>query len=396
MTAATIWSAGASLSLNTVVASTTTQNGMLFRVTQAGTTGSSEPEWAKSVGVTVYDNNVRYISFSSTFSEISKINPSAIVELYELHLDSAIHGSNTVYRFHNGSSLNANGKITWKGNEYFRFPIEADGFAYQRGQLPRPTLTISNLFSTPNISAILLAVNQTTTGNDLTGAKFVRIRTLVKFIDHINFPVRSVITGTENVQAVDPSDIETITYTVTVVADSNGDNVFAINGVQKPFLTMKRGSTYIFDQSHSSNSGHPLRIKSDTSGLQPIWGEVTGSAGQAGYQITYKPEYPDAPNDLRYVCEVHGNAMGREITMNNPNTITVTQNVVSLQQTNPFGTPDPSAEFPQEIYFIDRKTNDNREVVSWELSAVFDLMGIRAPKRQCTRRLFPAVGTFKQ
>lgn len=252
MTAATVWSAGASLSLNTIVASTTGANGMFFRVTQAGTTGSSEPEWSKEIGTVIYDNTVRYISFSSTFEEISKINPSAIIELFELQLVAAIHGSNQIYRFHNGSSLNANGQITWKGNAYYRFPIEADGFAYQRGQLPRPTLSISNLHTTPNISAILLAVNQTTTGNDLVGAKFVRIRTLVKFIDAVNFA-------------------------------------------------------------------------------------------------------------------------------NNTN-----------------ATADPNAEFPREVFFVDRKTNENRSVVSWELSAVFDLMGIRAPKRQCTRSLFPAVGTFKQ
>ena len=52
--------------------------------------------------------------------------------------------------------------------------------------------------------------------------------------------------------------------------------------------------------------------------------------------------------------------------------------------------------FPQEIYFIDRKSAENREVVSWELAAVFDLAGIRAPKRQCTRAIFPTIGTFIQ
>ena len=63
---------------------------------------------------------------------------------------------------------------------------------------------------------------------------------------------------------------------------------------------------------------------------------------------------------------------------------------------NPFGTPDSTAEFPQEIYYIDRKSAENREIVSWELAAVFDLAGIRSPKRQCTRSLFPSIGTFTQ
>ena len=193
------------------------------------------------------------MSTDPVFSDIQKVNPSAIIELFTLTLDSSLHGATTVYRFHAGTNLDANGKIVWDGNEYLRFPVQATGFAYQRGQLPRPTLSVSNMGS-PSISAILLTVNQTTAGNDLTGAKVVRIRTMARFLDAANF------------------------------------------------------------------SG----------------------------------------------------------------------------ATNPFGTPDPNAEFPQEIYYIDRKKAENREVVSWELAAVFDLAGIRSPKRQCTRSLFPSIGTFNQ
>lgn len=51
--------------------------------------------------------------------------------------------------------------------------------------------------------------------------------------------------------------------------------------------------------------------------------------------------------------------------------------------TNPLGTPDPTAEFPREIYYIDRKAGENRDVIEFELAAAFDLVGVRAPKRQC-------------
>jgi phage-related protein len=53
---------------------------------------------------------------------------------------------------------------------------------------------------------------------------------------------------------------------------------------------------------------------------------------------------------------------------------------------NPFGTPDPTAEFPREIYFVDRKSAENRDVVEFELASAFDMVGIRAPKRQCITR----------
>jgi hypothetical protein len=50
---------------------------------------------------------------------------------------------------------------------------------------------------------------------------------------------------------------------------------------------------------------------------------------------------------------------------------------------NPYGTPDSAAEFPREIFYIDRKVVETRDVIEFELAAVFDLISVRAPKRQC-------------
>ena len=190
------------------------------------------------------------MSTAPIITDLQKINPSAIIELFTLQLDSTLHGASTIYRFHNGSNLNSNADVVWAGNTYIKLPIQAEGFSFTNGQLPRPTLTISNALGT--ITAILLSVNNTTTGIDLTGATVTRIRTLARYLDAVNF-----------------------------------------------------------------------------------------SGG-----------------------------------------------------TNPLGTPDPTAEFPQEIYKIDRKSAENRDVVKFELAAVFDLAGIRAPKRQCTRTEVPSIGTF--
>jgi lambda family phage minor tail protein L len=51
--------------------------------------------------------------------------------------------------------------------------------------------------------------------------------------------------------------------------------------------------------------------------------------------------------------------------------------------TNPLGTPEPTTEFPREIFNIDRKASENRDLIEFELAAAFDLVGVRAPKRQC-------------
>ncbi len=61
---------------------------------------------------------------------------------------------------------------------------------------------------------------------------------------------------------------------------------------------------------------------------------------------------------------------------------------------NPFGTPSSTTELPQEIYFIDKKIVENRDVVQFECVSALDLENIRAPKRQVTRKDFPSVGTF--
>lgn len=323
------------------------------------------------------------MSTDKIVSNLQKINPSAVIELFTLTLDNSLHGATTVYRFHAGTSLKENGDIIWAGNTYTRFPVQAEGFQYGKGQLPRPTITFSNAFGT--LSAILLQVNELTTGNDLTGATVERIRTQAKFLDAANFPQQKTSVTT---LSADPSDAETVTYVVTVV-NVDGVNIFAINGINNPVITLKRGSIYFFDQSHSSNTGHPFAIKSDAGGSQST--TVIGTAGNSGATVKYEPAYPSAPNDLRYYCTVHGNAMGNTITMNDPNTLSSTTFTNSIQ-VNPFGTPDPSAEFKREIYIIDRKSAENRTVVSFELAAVFDMAGVRAPKRQCTRKEFPSIG----
>ena len=321
-------------------------------------------------------------------SALQSINPGSIIELFTIQLSTALHGSNTLYRFHNGANLNANGEVVWAGNSYLRFPIECTGFEFgSTGTLPRPKISISNIFGT--MTAIMQDVNTTTIGNDLNGAKFTRIRTLARYLDAVNFSSTTTTTTTTSTVA-DPADGETVTYTVTVV-NTGGYNYFAINGVTNPVLTMKRGSTYIFNQSHSSNVNHPLRIKSDAGGQQ-----TTVNTGILGTDatVTYSPSYPSAPNDLRYYCQTHGNSMGNTITMNNPNTIQQESTSTSSSQTNPFGTPDPTAEFPQEIYFLDRKVTENRNLVTWEAQSALDLVNVKLPKRIATKDIFPGIGAF--
>ena len=158
------------------------------------------------------------MSTAPIITDLQSINPSAVIELFELITDATLHGSTQTHRFHAGSNLNLNNELVFAGNSYQRFPVEASGFAYQRGQIPRPNITISNALGT--ITAILLSVNNTTTGNDLTGATVKRIRTTAKYIDAVNFPSNVNPYGTP-----DPTAKEEITYTIARKSVENRDVV---------------------------------------------------------------------------------------------------------------------------------------------------------------------------
>ena len=75
---------------------------------------------------------------SSVFSSLQDINPSAIIELFTLQLSTALHGASTVYRFHAGSNLNANGKLSGLAMSIFDFLYKHQVLLFKKGQLPRP------------------------------------------------------------------------------------------------------------------------------------------------------------------------------------------------------------------------------------------------------------------
>ena len=181
------WAASTAFAVGDVRRATTDQaSGLWFRCTVAGTSGGSEPNWPTESGNTTEDNTVTWTAFPSVYEELSVLNPSAIIELFELRLDNNLHGSSDILRWHSGVNDAVTGNIVWNGETYQRVPVMAEGFEYKNtGTLPRPTLTVDN--SSSLITALLLVVNATTVGNDLAGAEVRRIRTLKKFLDAANF-----------------------------------------------------------------------------------------------------------------------------------------------------------------------------------------------------------------
>jgi lambda family phage minor tail protein L len=189
------WASSTVYAIGAIVRASSLQaSGLVFQCTTAGTSSSTQPAWPTDIGSTITDGTVVWKAISSVYEELAALAPSAIIELFELTLDAALHGSSDTYRWHNGCNANVTGNIIWNGNTYIRLPIKAEGFDYSNtGTLPRPTLTISNIDQL--ITSLLLLVNATTPGNDLGGATVKRIRTLKKYLDgepgadsHAKFP----------------------------------------------------------------------------------------------------------------------------------------------------------------------------------------------------------------
>lgn len=99
----------------------------------------------------------------------------AIVEMYEIDVSSLTEIANDKYYF-SPFILPDDQKVKWKGVIYEPFPVEGNGFELtSRGQIPRPELTVANIFGT--LSAPIANYD------DLVGAKVTRRRTLAKYLD---------------------------------------------------------------------------------------------------------------------------------------------------------------------------------------------------------------------
>ena len=119
-----------------------------------------------------------------------------------------------------------------------------------------------------------------------------------------------VVDGTGSIGKVVGDLTEIIDVTVGS-ADNPPFNRYVFEGEMTPNFTIDEGKTYRFDQSNSTNSGHPFKFSTTINGTHGGGSEYTTNIGSSsispgtlGSYIEIKVD-KDTPNALYYYCSAH-------------------------------------------------------------------------------------------
>jgi len=344
-------------------------------------------------------------------SDIQSLTPGAIVELFEL--DATVVGG-AVTRYHAGRNGLLN-PLVWQGNTYDPFPIQAGGFEQNaQGTLPRPKVQISNITHMVdgqqyNVGVLVHAYE------DLVGAKLTRRRTLVKYLDLPNFtddlllnskrmdlwPTKTNVTAATDGTLAPDSTATAVKLTSSVNAgvglpaqvgqvaaivsgQRHTGSVFVRAGnVSTAELVLYAGA--VVAQTGAIISGPGTIVQGVNAvmvtGLTSAWTQiaVTSDAGIVAADCTL------------YVCPARGSvgvwggpaetppAIGDYVYVWNG---TLANGLTPAQMDSYTGSPDPTAGFPDEIWFVDRKSAETRDTIEFELTAAWDVSGVQIPRRQ--------------
>ena len=186
-----------------------------------------------------------------------------------------------------------------------------------------PTFTFAPIVYDPDTNTVVCTYQDN--GNSKRGTAMVSTTntistnlTSTNFIGITDAAVASGATGSVTVKGGVVAGLAGGTFAVTV-ANAGSGNRYYINGVLQQTLNLREGFTYKFDQSASSNSGHPFRFSTTANGTHAGGSEYTtgvttsGTPGNAGAytQIVVAASAPT----LYYYCTNHSLMGGKANTL---------------------------------------------------------------------------------
>lgn len=344
-------------------------------------------------------------------AEIQQLEPGAIVDLYEV--DAVFLGVG-ILRFHGYTQM---GSIWWQGNEYSPWPIKAEGFARVSDKPPSPVLSLANLDG--SITALCLSYG------DLVGSTFTRRRTLVKYLDAANFARNELLYSAE----IDNAEWAKQLVTVTANATNNPNAVLAADKIiatavsgyhqvyqyanERPFTDSEivSGSVFLKAGEYTSaqvavfnKAGEYALVNVDlTNGAiisssttitenTPTFAAISWGTGY--YRIYIQNVGLGTGATVPYLrILLMGAANAQLFTGNGVNGIyawgaqlergaAVTEYDATAGTLGTNSTADTTQQFPDEIWYVERKTQEDSQQVSFELASAMDFNNIRLPRRQ--------------
>ncbi len=341
-------------------------------------------------------------------ADAQQLEPGGRVTVYEL--DASSFGADQLF-FH--AHLQS-GVIWWQGQEYGAWPIEATGFERTSDQPPNPRLKVGNLDG--RIAAMCMLYG------DMVGAKVIRRQTLVKYLDAANFPpLRNMARNSSFEVSANATSIPTGWNLERIRSDVGG----AISYVPSPLpgggravrlewnaLNSKDwaginlagpGANYIRVETNTDyvNSSYVRGTPGSKAQIYVQWLNSTGGTvlgtvtlpevtmdGSWKRLILPALSRGDAVLARLYVGRQFAQAAGAHfIEIDNAQ---FEQGTVATEYQftgtdleagrNP--TADPNEHFLDEIWFIERKVSETKEVVEFELTTAIDLNGEQLPGRQ--------------
>lgn len=383
---------------------------------------------------------------NKVYTQLSRFDSDAIVELFEIDLSIVGEG---IFRFYSGTNQNSE-PIVWQGNTYNPLPIEATDFAINGTGAPaRPKLKLANAngvmsMLVTNFSDLVGAkvTRKRTLAKYLDKENFKGWKgyaldcrdTQITYSPDIGkqmlgdltvmyrFKPRSIALGRQNV-------IDKAYWGEFALTHEPASHVSFYHSIGDPKIEGYFGADYpaqygkaIENQWNSlvyrrRFAGSPL-LNVSLNALAPYSHNpavfVAGSSpGLTNQRLSIGTGYTTVGFDgliddicimNRYVsdAEVLAYLAHEDIDMTGAIfSISFEKSVISDQGHAPLGTynvkyapvydtnpdSDPNEFFPDEVYFITQKTQENLFSVDFELGSVFDLQGVKIPRRQVIANL---------
>ncbi len=256
--------------------------------------------------------NVTHPSLLGTFTaNVPSITGIANTNLpSQTTISSAVYGDDAQPTGHNYTVTVAN---SGSGNKFYIDGVEAAALTLVRGLTYVFDVSDSSNGGHPfrfrDASDNLLSTGVTVSGT--AGASGATVTYVVP--TYGTQPAKYYCTAHGNGMGNTVTTVVSATTFVVTVANVGGSNIFVLNDINNPTLQLERGTTYTFDLSDASVSGHPLAFKSGnnsyTSGVTS-----SGTPGQVGASVTFAVPNSAPGIGMRYYCTAHGNAMGNTIT----------------------------------------------------------------------------------